>query len=88
MDELEIVAWNTGRQYTKEGQRIAATIYQGFVCFSDYDRMVSGAFPHTSDDDLKDQVMDHYDNNKYHCGMKYETRTQLEEYIKEHTSTL
>jgi len=88
MSNKEIITWNTGRQYTREGQRIGATIHEGIVQFSDYDRMVSGTFPHIPGIDLKEQVMDHYDNNKYSCSMPYEHRQELEEYIKEHAPTL
>ena len=59
-----ILVWNTGRKYSKSGQRIAATIHDDKVYFVDQDRMISGVLrelvPLT-----QSAVMDAYDHNRY-----------------------
>jgi hypothetical protein len=40
----DFVAWNTGRQYTEQGQRLAARIVGDVVLFADVDRCIYGAF--------------------------------------------
>lgn len=37
--------WNTGAQYTKEGQRIAACTVDGGIVFVDIDRGIDGFVP-------------------------------------------
>ena len=39
-----MIAFNTGRQYTAAGQRIAAAQIDGKTYFVDADRMISGVF--------------------------------------------
>lgn len=38
----DILAWNTGRTYTKHGQRMAACRTPFGIAFADKDRMISG----------------------------------------------
>lgn len=43
MTQSQILAWNTGRQYTREGQRLMAELTpKGTVIFADHDRMIYG----------------------------------------------
>jgi hypothetical protein len=67
---VERIHFNTGRLYTKEGQRITAIKLGARVWFQDHDRMIIGTF-HTAlaDDKLTERmVMEAYDHNRYHCN--------------------
>ncbi|MER9178922.1 hypothetical protein [Mesorhizobium sp. M0767] len=62
------IHFNTGRNYTKHGQRITATLHDdGVVTFWDHDRMVHGEFLHAVPEWPFNQavVMDAYDTNTY-----------------------
>jgi hypothetical protein len=62
--------WNTGRQYTKDGQRITVELhpYEG-IYFKDIDRCIMGWIPWvgiiTDMTQLQEIVMFCYDNNSY-----------------------
>lgn len=62
----QIVAWNTGRKYTENGQRIAARYTLSEIQYVDVDRSIEGSVPFTGwirdADDLKTKVMAAYDN--------------------------
>ena len=45
----DIVCWNTGRPYTKNGQRISATLIDGVIYFSDIDRGIAGQIEPSAD---------------------------------------
>ena len=60
MPELEIVVWNTGC-YTPQGQRIAATYFNGHVYFEDVDRHIDGGFK-SDGGDVRAQVNYAYEN--------------------------
>lgn len=58
------IRFNTGRLYTKFGQRITATLHDdGVVTFHDHDRMVDGEFKLYGDRFDKSVVMHAYDLN-------------------------
>ena len=65
-----IIAWNTGRNYTQHGQRMAATILpNGDIYFSDYDRMISGHIPSEyAVSFLPSAITSAYDRNNYVNG--------------------
>lgn len=68
---MEVKAWNTGRQYTGRGQRIAAAQVGNTVYFVDVDRNIEGCYavgsPEValSTDELQREVMLYYDGNNY-----------------------
>ena len=69
-------AWNTGRQYTAEGQRIAARVDEltDSILFNDIDRIVFGRIEGASDlfnpesESLRSFVMRHYDHGSYYTA--------------------
>lgn len=63
--------WQTGRQYSAEGQRIVAETVEGGVIFRDIDRNVEGFIlmvPPTRPDVLQYRVMVAYDACDYSIG--------------------
>lgn len=77
--EPEVLAWNTGRQYTKEGQRIAAVRVAGGIVFVDVDRGIDGFIVDVPFTEAR--ILEAYDNNRY-TGQFYqfdEERRMLEE---------
>ena len=62
IEGIEVVGWNTGRVYSKEGQRIIATKSGKGIVFYDIDRMVDGFIPCELD---RGAIMSGYDNHKY-----------------------
>lgn len=73
-----IAYWNTGRMYSRQGQRIVARlrIDQGIPSrcfFYDIDRLIAGSFDWPEGLDFQafaaDQVMAHYDQNRYDSTM-------------------
>lgn len=62
--DKQITVWNTGRPYTKYGQRIAACLHEGVIVFVDVDRGLHGIIEVRKDAkyDLKTLVMHKYDN--------------------------
>lgn len=77
---LPVIAWNTGRSYTAEGQRIAAAQTPWGVVFVDYDRMIDGWIADGTFS--QSAVMDAYDHNRYTHGggplsVSYEDRAAV-----------
>lgn len=77
MSNSKIVSWNSGRYYTKSGQRMAATKvrlphfpYSGIV-FIDIDRGISG-FMLSGHEVRADDVMSAYDRNQWTQASEYE----------------
>lgn len=71
--EPETVHFNTGRLYSKHGQRISATRYgDGRVTFYDHDRMVDGEFRSAwrPSEPLRQEVMIRYDQMDYKSSQK------------------
>ena len=71
---MKTIQFNTGRQYTKAGQRITATFRPhneaedlgGTVTFFDHDRMIDGEFDLASELFFNQgSVMSEYDGNRY-----------------------
>ena len=63
-DMTNILTFNTGRKYSKSGQRIAATIHDGKVYFVDHDRGIEGVLRHAVPL-MSSAIMDAYDHNRY-----------------------
>lgn len=63
LNGLSIMYWNTGRGYTKEGQKIIAVENGNGVMFFDISRNVSGYITSCSLDGNK--IMQKYDRNEY-----------------------
>ena len=60
------IQFNTGRNYTAQGQEIAAKLVCGIVYFYDQSRMVGGQFNLEDYETFNaEAVMYNYDNNKY-----------------------
>jgi len=59
-----MITFNTGRLYTAEGQRIAATEVEGKIYFCDVDRMISGVIT-VPCKLVEAQIMECYDRNEY-----------------------
>ncbi len=61
----EIKYWNTGRLYSKNGQRmVIARVTDDSILFVDIDRMIEGVVIDCSLEEQ--QIMDRYDMNAYH----------------------
>jgi hypothetical protein len=61
---MKTIRFNTGRLYTKAGQRVTATLRDdGVVTFMDHDRGVSGEFKLCGDRFDEKIVMEAYDHN-------------------------
>lgn len=73
----EMIRWNTGRQYTPQGQRMAAVpVGDNAVAFIDIDRMIDGiistpTLPAT-EAGMQALVMQEYDHCRY-SGLTAET---------------
>ena len=73
--EDHIIAWQTGRFYSKEGQRVAAAFTDdGRIVFLDYDRGIDGEMPIPSrffngakdiSPQVRDYIMHEYDYGRY-----------------------
>ena len=76
---MEKVKWNTGRNYSENGQRIVAWQDGETIFFQDIDRGIGGKFAHPPIDSedffsegyLKTIVMLRYDNNSYDWHYDY-----------------
>lgn len=73
-------AWNTGRGYSRAGQRIAVKVLSdGRVAFYDIDRMIDGVTLNQFVDPvlgeaidqkrLREFLMTEYDHCRYQCGL-------------------
>jgi len=80
----KIISFNTGRQYSDKGQRIAAAIHNGVVIMVDIDRGIDYALPAAALD--RNSIMAAYDNPELHTysGAAFNNNFQLErEFLKE-----
>jgi len=80
----KIISFNTGRQYSDNGQRIAAAIHNGVVIMVDIDRGIDYALPAAALD--RNSIMAAYDDPALHTysGAAFDNNFQLErEFIKE-----
>ena len=64
--------FNTGRFYTKEGQRIEVTVLgSNTVYFNDIDRHIEGVITDMADVNNEDEVIRKYDYNEYEMCYKW-----------------
>jgi hypothetical protein len=68
--------WNTGREYSAQGQPIQATLVGDWVYFSDAARDIQGKFPVQpgidTEIELQRHVMSVYDRSIYACSSREE----------------
>ena len=84
MQIKKIISFNTGRQYSDKGQRIAAAKHNGIVIMVDVDRGIDYALPGASLD--RNSIMAAYDNPELHTYVSsaFDNNFQLErEFIKQ-----
>jgi hypothetical protein len=60
----KIISFNTGRQYSDQGQRIAAAVHNGIVIMVDVDRGIDYALPGAALE--RNSIIDAYDNPALH----------------------
>jgi hypothetical protein len=80
----KIISFNTGRQYSNQGQRIAAAVHNGVVIMVDIDRGLDYALPAAALD--RNSIMAAYDDPALHTysGAAFNNDFQSErEFIKE-----
>ena len=80
----KIISFNTGRQYSDKGQRIAAAKHNGIVIMVDVDRGIDYALPGASLD--RNSIMAAYDNPELHTHVSsaFDNNFQLErEFLKQ-----
>ena len=80
----KIISFNTGRQYSDKGQRIAAAKHNGIVIMVDVDRGIDYALPGASLD--RNSIMAAYDDPALHTysGAAFNNDFQLErEFLKQ-----
>jgi hypothetical protein len=80
----KIISFNTGRQYSDNGQRIAAAIHNGVVIMVDIDRGIDYALPAAALD--RNSIMAAYDDpaSHTHVSSAFDNNFQLErEFLKE-----
>jgi hypothetical protein len=80
----KIISFNTGRQYSDQGQRIAAAKHNGIVIMVDVDRGIDYALPGAALD--RNSIMNAYDNPELHTNVSsaFDNNFQLErEFIKQ-----
>ena len=80
----KIISFNTGRQYSDKGQRIAAAVHNGVVIMVDVDRGIDYALPAAALD--RNSIMAAYDNPELHTysGAAFNNNFQLErEFLKQ-----
>jgi hypothetical protein len=63
----KIISFNTGRQYSDKGQRIAAAIHNGVVIMVDIDRGIDYALFGASLE--RNSIMNAYDDPELHCSV-------------------
>jgi hypothetical protein len=84
MQIKKIISFNTGRQYSDQGQRIAAAKHNGVVIMVDVDRGIDYALPGASLD--RNSIMAAYDDPALHThsGAAFDNNFQLErEFLKQ-----
>ena len=83
---MNVIKFNTGREYTEQGQRIAARLLDnGDIVFLDIDRGIDGVISANglSKKDIEElyfnrtTIMDCYDNGNYNQGDAYARREVL-----------
>jgi hypothetical protein len=68
---MQSIHFNTGRQYSREGQRISATLHDdGVVTFYDHDRMIDGQLKYALTVFSKDTVLRNYDLCEYQSSQR------------------
>ena len=80
----KIISFNTGRQYSDKGQRIAAAVHNGVVIMVDIDRGLDYALPDATLD--RESIMAAYDDPELHTHFSaaFNNDFQLErEFIKQ-----
>ena len=80
----KIISFNTGRQYSNQGQRIAAAVHNGVVIMVDIDRGIDYALPAAALD--RNSIMAAYDDPALHTYVSsaFNNDFQLErEFIKQ-----
>lgn len=80
----KIISFNTGRQYSDKGQRIAAAVHNGVVIMVDIDRGLDYALPAAALD--RNSIMAAYDDPELHTysGAAFNNDFQLErEFLKQ-----
>jgi hypothetical protein len=75
-EPVEVIRWDTGRTYTKHGQRIGACLTPYGVAFYDYDRMIGGLIPE-SEDTRPESIMWAYDRFQFSEGIPSQLQTHL-----------
>lgn len=85
-----VKTWNTGRQYSEHGQRMAATSYKGSTVFVDFDRHIDGVIkyhcgPYNAF--IREYVMTAYDKNQYEYPMTQDMRDAIQ-FIQDHREEL
>jgi hypothetical protein len=83
---MKIIAFNTGREYTQHGQRIAATqLDSGHVVILDIDRHIDVVFP-VGVEFTQADIMWAYDRNMYttphEIGMPYGEYSEIVESLR------
>ena len=83
VDPKKILKWNTGRTYTKHGQRMAALVTPFGIAFADKDRMICGLLPAQGQPVYpevmtEENVMWLYDRNLFEQTLPWELRQKLE----------
>jgi len=80
----KIISFNTGRQYSDQGQRIAAAVHNGIVIMVDIDRGIDYALPAAALD--RNSIMAAYDDPALHTNVSsaFNNDFQLErEFLKQ-----
>jgi len=80
----KIISFNTGRQYSDKGQRIAAAVHNGVVIMVDIDRGIDYALPAAALD--RSSIMAAYDDPALHTNVSsaFNNDFQLErEFLKQ-----
>lgn len=68
---MQRIQFNTGRRYTREGQRIVAMLHEdGVVTFMDHDRKIAGEFDICDAPFDRRTVLDTYDCGAYRMSSR------------------
>ena len=89
----KIISFNTGRQYSDNGQRIAAAIHNGVVIMVDIDRGIDYALPAAALD--RNSIIDAYDNPALHTWINtrelfngdYKLQREFIKQLEDHASS-
>ena len=82
---MKTIKFNTGREYTEHGQRIAAVAVEGGIVFLDMDRGIDGLIPLANTvRDLRAQAQHGYDYGNYVSAWEHsDTLKQLADAIED-----